>query len=137
MRDDYIDFHRVADEHQEVHSRLKNWARWVRVSPREGWTSSPMWRQVKSLVRQWHLPEHRESIDLLDAVLIERLVVRLPAPHRDAIRWCYVFGGDPVKFAGRLRVSKEMLHRYVEDGRRILTREIKRSRDGVLTSGVS
>jgi len=92
---------------------------------------------VKSLVRQWHLPEHRESIDLLDAVLMERLVVRLPAPHRDAIRWCYVFGGNPIKFAGRLRVSKEMLHRYVEDGRKILTRELNHSRNGVLTGGVS
>lgn len=120
MRNDYIDFHAVADLHLDIHARLENWARWVRTSPQSGWTASPMWRQVKSLARQWHVPEYRENCDLLDAHEMERQVRLLPNGHRDAIRWCYVYGGQPGKAAKLIGVSKDMLKKLVEDGRQML-----------------
>ena len=123
-RDEYIDFHAVSDQHLAIHARLNNWAMWVRTQPLTGWASSPMWRQVKSLTRQWHAPEYRENCDLLDAVEMERMVRMLPRGHRDAVRWCYVYGGQPGKAARLIGVSKDMLRKLVEDGRQMLKNRV-------------
>lgn len=119
-RDDYIDFHQVDDRHLGIHARLENWARWVRTTPQSGWTASPMWRYFKRMWRQWHMPEFRESCDILDAIAIERHVGLLPRGHRDAIRWLYVYGGEPGRAARMLGLRKSDLRRFVEDGRQML-----------------
>ena len=113
---DYVDFCYVPQHQEAMHARLGNWARWVRIRP-HGWQTHPMWR--KSLTsRQWDIEPHiSTSTDLLDALLIERTVSKLPEKHRDALRWFYVLRADPAGTARRLEVSRAGLMELVYDGR--------------------
>lgn len=120
----YVDFNRVEDKHLDIHRRLNNWSSWVRVRPQSGWTSSIIWRQVRSNAWQWHPPEYRETCDMLDAQALEKAVAHLPAPHRDALRWCYVYGGSPARMAAHLGLSKDGLALMVRDGRQMLCNRI-------------
>lgn len=119
MKRDYIDFHSIPDHQVDIHNRLNNWASWCRVSPR-AWSQHPLWKQYRSNWRQWHVPEYRPACDLLDALNIERHVRVLPRGHREAIRWYYVYGGNPLGMARQLGVTKDMLSKFVEDGRSML-----------------
>ena len=113
---DYVDFCYVPQHQEAMHARLGNWARWVRIRP-HGWQTHPMWR--KSLTsRQWDIEPHiSTATDLLDALLIERTVAKLPEKHRDALRWFYVLRADPAGTARRLEVSRAGLMELVCDGR--------------------
>lgn len=113
---DYVDFCYVPQHQEAMHARLGNWARWVRIRP-HGWQTHPMWR--KSLTsRQWDVEPHiSTATDLLDALLIERTVSKLPEKHRDALRWFYVLRADPAGTARRLEVSRAGLLELVCDGR--------------------
>ena len=113
---DYVDFCYVPQHQEAMHARLGNWARWVRIRP-QGWQTHPMWR--KSLTsRQWDIEPHiSTATDLLDALLIERTVSKLPCKHRDALRWFYVLRADPAGTARRLEVSRAGLMELVCDGR--------------------
>ena len=113
---DYVDFCYVPQHQEAMHARLGNWARWVRIRP-HGWQTHPMWR--KSLTsRQWDVEPHiSTATDLLDALLIERTVSKLPEKHRDALRWFYVLRADPAGTARRLEVSRAGLMELVCDGR--------------------
>lgn len=72
---------------------------------------SPAWlahadvRMYQSKARQWHAPVIQNPVDTLDALKIERAVSRLPIKNREAIRWCYVFAGNPLGMARRLAVK--------------------------------
>lgn len=114
-----VDFHHVAPEHEAIHARLNNWRRWVIVRP-HGWQVAPMFRMYQSKARQWHAPVIQTPIDTLDAVLVEKAVAALPEKHRDAIRWSYVYCGNPVAMARSLGVSKQGLADLVESGRTML-----------------
>ena len=131
MKRDPIDFHSIEDGHIEIHTRLLNWSRWVRPG-RSHWVS-PTWRQGKSNGRQWHLPVVRESVDTLDAHRIEKAVAALPAKHRDALRWAYVWGTSsplvarmngwpywPDQAARSLAMSLSGLKRTMREGRIML-----------------
>ena len=113
---DYVDFCYVPQHQEAMHARLGNWARWVRIRP-HGWQTHPMWR--KSLTsRQWDIEPHiSTATDLLDALLIERTVSKLPEKYRDALRWFYVLRADPAGTARRLEVSRAGLMELVCDGR--------------------
>ena len=113
---DYVDFCYVPQHQEAMHARLGNWARWVRIRP-HGWQTHPMWR--KSLTsRQWDIEPHiSTATDLLDALLIERTVSKLPEKYRDALRWQYVLRADPAGMARKLGVSRSGLLNLVCDGR--------------------
>lgn len=119
MQRDAIDFHAVLDAHLGIHERLLNWARWVRVRP-HGWQVAPMFRQYRSNWRQWHEPILRASINVPEAVEMERAVSMLPEKHREAIRWHYVFNDSPPKIARRLAVTKQGLADLVSAARSML-----------------
>lgn len=123
---DTVDYNHVKPEHEAVHERLSNWARWVRVRP-HGWQTAPMFRMYQSKSRQWHAPDIQEPIDTLDAVLLEKAVSALPVKHRDAIRWSYVHCGNPVAMARELGVSKQGLADLVDSGRTMLQNRIGKS----------
>ena len=112
------DFHHVDPEHKAIHDRLLNWARWV--TPRTSSTVSPMFRQYRSHAWQWHTPEFRPTCDLIDAVLIEKTVARLPRTHRETIRWAYVYRCTPAIAIRELALSYEGLARHVRDARTML-----------------
>ena len=118
-----VDYNHVKPEHEAVHERLSNWARWVRVRP-HGWQTAPMFRMYQSRARQWEAPVIQNPVDTLDAVLIEKAVSALPDKHRDAIRWWYVHAGNPVAMARRLGVSKQGLADLVDAGRTMLANRI-------------
>ena len=118
MRTRSIDFMEIEDKHELIHRKLENWARWVQVrSP--SWVS-PMFRQAQSNSRQWHQPEIRETCDVLGAMEMEKAVYKLPEAQRAAIRWFYVYQGDPVRRARKLGVSLLGLKELTRDGRQML-----------------
>lgn len=123
MKRDAVDFHLVEDRHLEIHARLEAWARWVRVRP-HGWQVSPMFRQAQSNSRQWHAPEPRESVNVPEALEMEKAVSLLPDKHRTAIRWAYVFPGNPAAVARMLAVSLHGLRGLVGDARSMLKNRV-------------
>ena len=113
---DYVDFCYVPPEQEQMHERMGNWARWVRVRP-HGWQTHPMWRQSRT-PRSFDIDPHISiALDTLDALLIERTVSKLPEKYRDALRWQYVLRADPAGMARKLGVSRSGLLNLVCDGR--------------------
>ena len=123
MQRDLIDFHLVRDEHLSVHARLEAWARWVKVRP-HGWQVAPMFRQYRSKAWQWHRPEPQAQVNIPEAVAMEKAVSLLPEKHREAIRWSYVFSGNPAGMAAKLAVSKQGLLDLVGEGRTMLRNRV-------------
>lgn len=125
-REEHVDYHLVADHHLGIHARLEAWARWVRVRP-HGWQMQPMFKQYRSK-RQWDEPfsANRSPINLVEAVEMEKAVSALPAKHRDAIRWAYVWQLSPIAEARRLGVSKQGLLELIQAGRAMLINRSKR-----------
>lgn len=115
-REEHIDYFLVRDDHLPIHARLEAWARWVRVRP-QGWQVAPMFRQYRSKSWQWERPEPRESVNIPEALAIEKAVSLLPEKNREAIRWAYVFSGSPAAMARRLAVSKQGLLDLIGQGR--------------------
>jgi len=118
-REDHVDYFLVPDGQLGIHERLENWSRWVRVRP-HGWQVAPMFRQYRSKAWQWERPEPKASLNLQEAVAMEKAVSLLPEKHREAIRWNYVFAGSPVAMAKRLGVSKQGLLDLIQSGRTML-----------------
>lgn len=114
-----VDYCYVALEHEIIHARLENWARWVRVRP-HGWQTAPMFRMFQSKARQWEAPVIQTPVNTLDAAQVEKAVAELPRKHREAVRWSYVHKQDPAAMARRLAVSKQGLADLVHYGRTML-----------------
>lgn len=119
-----VDYCYVAPEHEAIHARLNNWARWVRVRP-NGWQTHPMFRMYQSKARQWEAPVIQNPVDTLDAALVEKAVALLPVKHREAIRWSYVHCRDPLGMARTLGVSKQGLADLVDAGRTMLRNRLQ------------
>jgi DNA-directed RNA polymerase specialized sigma24 family protein len=118
MKRDYIDFHFVEPHQIAIHDRLINWARYVQVKVPH-WVA-PIWKLGKSNTRQWHAPEPRIEVDILDGHAVEKAVYALPEKHRAAIRWHYVYKSGPVAACRKIGVNAEMLRRLVIEGRAML-----------------
>lgn len=114
-----IDYSHVPERHAAIHDDLECWARWV-VPHGSAWACQPMFRHYRSNAWQWERPESRKPIDTLLAHRMEKAVAALPEKHRDAIRWCYVFRGNPARMARILAVSKQGLADLVDSGRTML-----------------
>ena len=115
----HFDFDYVPASQDDIHRRLMNWARWVRVRP-HGWAVHPMFRQAQSNSRQWHPPEITTPVDTLDAVEVEKEISAMPHKYKTALRWNYVWRNSPVKIAKSLEVSKDALFDLVIDARNML-----------------
>ena len=112
-----IDFNAVPFRQEHIHSRLVNWARWVR--PRRSSWVHPMWRGFKAS-EVWAGTRVSVPIDPLDAQAVEKGVSLLPDAHRFAIRWCYVYGGNPRRAARQVGESLEGLAVLITNGRQML-----------------
>jgi hypothetical protein len=124
---EYVDYNHVPEHHAEIHQRLEQWARWVKPG-QQAWKMQPMWRFFQSGWRQWHRPEVRPPVNTLEAGETERAICQLPEKERAAVRWCYVFGGDPIKMARNLGVTPKGLADAVQRGRVMLLNMMKISR---------
>ena len=120
MRRDLIDFFVVEPHQIAMHERLENWARTVEVWRMRGGKMSPMWANARSNSRQWHEPALQPPTNTLDGHDMEKAVAALPIPHRDALRWQYVWKGGPLHMARKLGVTKDGLFKLVRDGRQML-----------------
>ncbi len=120
MKREPIDFFIIEPSQLDMHRRLENWSRYVS-GGRGSWTQAPIWKLGKSNGRQWHQPEFRPSVDTLDGHKLEKAVAALPEPHRDAIRWAYVFTYiNPGKMRRHLGVTDSGLAKLVKDARSML-----------------
>lgn len=118
-----VDYCHVHPEHEGIHARLENWSRWVRVRP-HGWQTHPMWKKALTS-KQWDAAPHIPlPVNTLDAVAVEKAVSALPVKQREAVRWSYVYGRDPMGMARQLAVSKQGLADLVTDGRTMLKNRI-------------
>lgn len=119
----YVDYQRIAPEHAAIHERLQNWRRWVS-GKGASWTAHPMWRHLKE-------KEERErgsitlAVDAIDGHQVEKAVYALPEKHRFAIRWWYVFSGNPSAAARHAAVTKERLAELVKEGRTMLCNRLQ------------
>lgn len=127
---DYIDFNEVKPEHNAIHERLNNWRRWVRDSGRS-WTAHPMWRHLKEKEERERGAAYAPPVNSLDGHLIEKAVAALPEKHRHAIRWVYVFQGNPLGAARAAAVSKERLAELIREGRTMLANRMERLANSV------
>lgn len=123
VQESFVDYNHVHPEHEAIHARLENWRRWVIVRP-HGWQTAPMFRMYQSKARHWHAPVIQTPIDTLDAGIVEKAVATLPEKHRAAVRWSYVFAGNPVAMARTLAVSKQGLADLVDAGRTMLNNRL-------------
>lgn len=126
MRRDAVDYFLVPDGQLEIHSRLEDWARWVKVRP-HGWQVAPMFRQYRSKAWQWEAPVVRAQLNIPEALEIERTVSALPDKHRTALRWCYVICSGPSAVCRDLGVSKSGLATLISEGRQMVVNRLRRS----------
>jgi len=112
-----IDFNACSIAHEPMDARLKNWASWVR--PRASSWVHPMWRGFKSN-EIWTGPTASVPLDPLDAQALEKGVSALPEQHRFAVRWCYVYGGQPRKAAQHVGETLEGLQVLIVNARAML-----------------
>lgn len=120
MKREPVDFFIVADHHLAIHARLENWARYVESRPGNA-KPHPMWAQARSNSRQWHQPEPRIYVNMLDGHAMEKAVYLLPEKNRDAIRWAYVYRWVyPKRIRQALGVTDDGLMRLIADGRSML-----------------
>lgn len=89
-----IDFDYVPERQTDIHSRLENWGRWVKVKP-QAWSQQPMFRMYRSKSWQWETPESRPVIQSLDAQEIEKTIshmsLNVDSDMAHVLRWAYVF----------------------------------------------
>ena len=114
-----VDFHHVEEKHNAIHSALLNWSRWVSVRHNIGHVH-PMWAKSRSNAWQWHQPIQRDATNALDAQRMEKLVQGLPDPHKQAIRWAYVYRTSPAAACRNMGTTHEGLAQFVRDGRQML-----------------
>ena len=112
-----IDFHVVAERHQAIHGRLKNWGSWCH--SRGGSTSQPMFRWCKPS-QQWEATELRVPVDALAALLIERNMRWLPELNRTALAWCYVSRTTPRAICRKIGLAERQLWEHLEAGRTMI-----------------
>lgn len=121
MQRDHIDFHAVRFEHEPIHMRLLNWARWTR-SGRGHVGCAPMFRLYRSTEKVYD-EAPAIPVDSLDGHRLEQAVAALPEKHMGAIRWFYVYsecGVSVYKACRALAVRQDTLHQLVNDGRSML-----------------
>lgn len=118
MRRDDVDFHvAVPAGHWNMDKRLIDWARWCR--PKQGSYIHPMWRGMLSS-NAFEVAVPAIPISTLDAHEIEKGVRALPERHAFAVRWAYVFKGNPRKAAQHVGETQRGLEQLINDGRQML-----------------
>lgn len=124
-REHEADVFHVEARHDAIHRRLVNWASWVKV---RGYPAmSPMFRAlgVKSNSRHWHMPVIIDTVDMLDAQLIEKAVGKMPEMHAEALRWFYVFQHPPAHVYRRKRgYTWDTLKKICTDARTMLDNRV-------------
>lgn len=128
MKREPIDLFHVERRHSAIHARLLNWASWARVRP--SYAQCPMFKAlgVKSNSWQWHMPQIRDTVDIIDAMKVEKAVIALPEKHRIATQWWYVFQSPTVRvMCQRLGVTQDSMLKLCADSRTMLDNRLTQS----------
>jgi hypothetical protein len=129
MKRESHDFHTVRPEHFEIHDRLLNWARVVRVHMERGSDCGPLFKHYRTSSysfdkqeAQWVSDEpRRDPPDMLAGWKLEKHMRNLPTKERGAIKWHYIEPArHPAKAAYRLSVTQLVLAQLVHNGRTML-----------------
>lgn len=119
QRKQSVDINHVPHHQREMHSRLLNWAMWVK--PGQSASICPMFKTTfKSNSFQWHAPEYRPTCDVIDAQYMEKQVCKLPKKERDALVWWYVYKTGALKARKFFGETLEGLNGLVVNGRQML-----------------
>lgn len=108
-----IDFNRIQPEHEAIHERLENWARWCKGSAHGN--VHPMFRQYRN--SYFEATPARTCSDTVDAVAVQKIMKDIPEAQRIALQWFYVKPGDPKRVCMALGVNKRDLVTLIDQGR--------------------
>jgi hypothetical protein len=124
MGRDPVDFFEIRQGHGDIHSRLLNWARCVRVG-RGGGQVSPMFRGYRQDNGN-HDVAAPIPVNSLDGWAVEKLVVALPEKHRTLVQWYYVYPVIPVlRVRKALGLTTPALYELLHDARAMLRNRAK------------
>jgi len=113
---DGIDFNVIKPEHEAIHDRLLNWARWCKGS--NSGNVHPMFRQYRN--GYFEATPAASYSDTVDAVAIQKAMKDIPEPQRIAIQWFYVKPGSPTKVCFALGVNKRDMLELIHQGRTMM-----------------
>lgn len=85
---------------------------------------APFWKLIKKERAREELAI-RETCDILDAEMVEKVIRALPEPNRTAIRWWYVKADNPKKAAQALGLSLSGLSDIISQTRSLLSRSLR------------
>lgn len=115
MKRDAIDFSAIKPEHEAIHARLMNWAKWCRESS-GGTAVHPMFRQYRNAYDEPPIPG--VQCDTLEAIATQKVFIQIPEKHRWALNWWYCKPFIPVlRVRQALGVTTPALYELVNDGR--------------------
>lgn len=129
---DGIDFNVIKPEHEAIHQRLENWARWCKGS--NSGNVHPMFRQYRN--GYWEPAPTPTSSNVIDAVEVQKIMKDIPEPQRIAIQWFYVKPGSPKKVCFALGVNKRDLLELIHQGRTMM-KNVAKVREVAWTTGAS
>ena len=125
-----IDINYIEPRHHAVHDRLTNWGRWAEERP--SYKTCPMFRMARSNSRQWHTAEVRDHIDVLDAAVLEKVVVSLPVPNKKALIWFYIHRYGENKYRRQHGYTLDDLYNIVCGARQMVINKLTRRENCVL-----
>lgn len=108
-----IDFNIIKPEHEDIHKRLENWAKWCKGS--NSGNVHPMFRQYRN--GYFEPSPARSYSDTVDAVAVQKVMKDIPEPQRIALQWFYVRPGSPMRVCFALGVNKADLLELIHRGR--------------------
>lgn len=117
-----IDFHRVEEHQQGIHTRLLNWARWCHGRDGQSGACSPMWNlsHTPPGARAEYAMSTPSPVDKMDAQAMAKGVAALPSMHRALVQWAYVKPIAPRRVAKELGLSFAGMYQLLRDGRQML-----------------
>jgi hypothetical protein len=117
MKRDPIDLTFVREEHEAIHQRMMNWARWC-IGSIGGHRVHPMFQEYRNAYDD---PIISVPCDTLDAAEVQKCYVTLPEKNRWVVLWWYTRPYiPPTKVRKALGLTTPGLHEMVHDSRTMM-----------------
>jgi hypothetical protein len=101
--------------------RLENWKQWAR--DKRHYRITPSLEGKYKAPPSWHPPEPSIHVDILDAIIVEKVLVGLTFPKkaREIIKYSYIHSGMPIDVACRkIGINKRNFDEEMETAIRML-----------------
>ncbi len=113
--DHFAELDKLPEHLADFEPKLQDWARWCR-SGRGVTATAPGFGGYKS-PSAYDTPVPRAAPVDREALAIERIVVQLPALHRDMLQGHYVYNSHPMKLCRTNGIRPADLKRVLNDAR--------------------